>query len=777
MEYLNFSPSENRNNSFVHNNICNFSSQFSTAFLFAAGNSKTKVITLLQREVLRIESVRVIMSNHHRDFDKAQCSRWNYLHVSTEGRNILNRDVQIEDLTLHTQVNQGRELIKGSPLTLLRGRKYGLVGRNGVGKTTLLKAIANRQVMGVFDHLRIAYVDDGTDVLIENGNCDKGVTVLSYLLAQHKERVRLQVQLKELLEGEADVDMREYEFVTESLRHLGDADADSRAHKILDGLQLDGDQLMSELSGGWRHRAALAVALFLEVDILLLDEPTNHLDIHSIMWLEEYIKACQCTVVVVSHDYHFIDAFATHMISFENEALKYYDGNFSDYVYAKQQHLQKQKRMFLAQEKRRRAMQQTIERLQQKAQSSLTGKGFGAIRSRQQQLKHRLGADLDGRYWKYSLMGPRPEILAPIEEEPFEFDFATDVSDVPDATGEGETTLIEARKASYSFSTDDTTPPLFRQVDMTVTLSSRIGIIGQNGSGKTTLLKVLFGSLDATTGDVIRWLGLRASFFEQHAVKTLRSTSPALSWLCEKHQELTLPEARNLLGRLGLIGLIAEETPVSNLSDGQRARVLFASMLAVRPHVLFLDEPTSHLDAETAAAVTAAVVEFDGGVVVASHDRTFIDETTTERFCLDKFAFGPFEKSFAEYKDLVLAGSRQCQLPTENMSGAQATPGVSTTCQSEVSAEEKQALAETSVKCRHCQGGHFTHSCPVKKTSAKSLALHDEQVRQQLEAEAMKKATKVVVPTVKVKSTDGQGDWTVAMSKTAKRRIIEQQKK
>lgn len=725
---------------------------------------------------LRLYCRVVFMTDHYKNFDLAHATRWNKLHCATDARNILNRDVQLDEVYLHTEINQGEVLLNGCRVELLRGRKYGLVGRNGVGKSTLLRALADHKIMGIYDHLQVLYVDDASALALSGDGED--MTVMQFLLAQHKKRVNLQQQLLELVEGSAEVEIETLECLMEELRALDDDSANARAHRILHGLDIGADESLRTLSGGWRHRVALATALFLQPDILLLDEPTNHLDIHGTMWLESFVAEMKSTVVVVSHDFHFIDTVATHMICLENCMLHYYVGNFSTYLETKQARQQQQKRAFLAQEKLRRRLLSTIEKLQVRAQASASGKGFGAIRSRQQQLKHRLGVSLDGVYWKYSLMGPRPEILAPENEEPFEFEFVTDVSDVPEAGGSGETTLLSLSDVGFRYS--EVLPWLFRRVAFDVTLSSRIGIVGQNGTGKSTLLRLLHEALVPVEGEITRWLDLRIGVFEQHAVSTLVSGKTPLAWMTEAHPSEDTQSIRDALGRLGIIASTAEKVAVSSLSDGQKSRVLFASILLKKPHVLLLDEPTSHLDAETASAVTSALASFEGGIVVASHDRTFMEEVTTERYCLDSWCAGQMSGTFEDYKREVLAHIRSLEMTSRS---APQTHHASLTVQTEVTAEEKGALAETSVKCRHCLGPHFSHSCPAKKTGGVVTTTRtfedDEAERRRLwlaEQQPKHHASRTKVPLVveKERGTDGEGDWNVAISKSTKRRLERQ---
>jgi len=734
----------------------------------------------------------------------AHSLRWNKAHVCSEERNRLNRNIQLSGVQLGSDVCAGVELLVDADVQLLSGRRYGLIGRNGVGKTTFLKAVAQHRIMGVFDHLRIAYVDDGGDCdaeMVEGAIKDatharpslEGPSVLAYLIGLHEERVRW------FQEVQSTIEKQEYSLDEENpSMKLCTMDCNgsalSRLHVILSGLGISGEESIASLSGGCRHRVVLAASLFLQPDVLLLDEPTNHLDTDGILWLQQYLNRAdlrRTTVCVVSHDTDFLDSFVSEMIVMEDKKLKQYVGTYSDFVATRQAEVQKHTRMYKAQEKLRRRLEDTIARLQARAATSPTGKYSGSIRSRQRQLENRLGASLDGHYWKYGTMGPRPEILAPLESEPFCFDFLTDVSDVPIGHTEFETTLMEVSDVGFHFDSGKTTAEgsptwIFRRVTLKnpITLSTRLGLVGRNGSGKSTLLKLMSDYLPPKEGDVIRWCGLRIGRLEQHAVKALAHSSggcTALRWLSERYGVAPFSERqqelRNALGRMGLHGIYVEEVHLSQLSDGQRARVLFADILIQEPHILLLDEPTSHLDMETTSALASALVDFEGAVVVASHHKAFLSEVCNEFFSLDQEMFGPVS-SLEQVWDAKQR--RQC-IP---LSSVPLEPKRLAARNAEEEAElirsEQRALTASEVRCRHCQGSHFSHACPQRVPSSKtrSFEVEEEERRRQwsegqqviLEAQTAKKS-KLRLPSTKERASDGNGDWNVAVSKSVKRRL------
>jgi ATP-binding cassette subfamily F protein 3 len=743
----------------------------------------------------------------HRDFDLAQSSRWNYLRDHSEQRNLLNLDIILEDLTLCTETNHGRVLLDHAKLSLLRGHRYGIVGRNGVGKTTLLRHIADHKIMGIYNHLRCIYVNDSTsksatglltrqqDVETEKADEDgeeESVTVLVHLLGKHQERLHALKQLRDVLDGDGDVDPEVLEAVVHRLMLLEADAAESRARTVLHGLGVSPDAELRTLSGGWRQRATLATALFLEADVLLLDEPTNHLDIHAIIWLEEFLSRVSSTVVVVSHDFEFLDHVVTDMLEFNSTlSISAFKGNFTSYLVTKQGQIQQQKHAFKCQEIRRKRIEATIEKLRIRAAASPASSGaYRMIRSRQQELKHRLGVSLNNVYWKYSLMGPRPEILAPLDAEPFEFEFPTDVSDVPEAGKDGATTLVGLRDVGFGFGcspardgcVEERDPPalLFQGVTLTVTLSSRIGLIGENGSGKTTLLKIIAEELKPSVGDCIRWSGTRIAYFHQDSVVLLDCEESAINWLHSKHPRTQRRDIIDALGSFGVMGLHAEQTPVRVMSSGEKARLLLSDLLLMKPHILLLDEPTSFLDAETSAAIVAGLESFDGAVVLASHDRTFMAQVVTELFCMDSWMFGPCSCDLSEYRDRVV-GHAAAMLKLQQTHEKACTGDVRATCSNRGSSEAMPPQraaglsvgAPAAISCRHCAGEHFSHSCPQRpQQSGRSLEKTEreraEAVRA-MEAEAAKPKPKPKLPPTTV--VENNEVWHVAVSKSMKRRL------
>lgn len=765
----------------------------------------------------------------------------NYTKLAINGwkHHYMDKDIRIQGLELQCNGQTGRTLLNVPELLLHHGHVYALVGRNGLGKSTLLHHIAEKRIEGIPTHFRCAYVDDDSSHKTEIERLSsmiptsaEGSTAVEFLLQQHHERTKALSDLQKLLNDDEEVEPDALEAVCVRLAAASSDAQESKAHKILHGVGVDGSQPMKTLSGGWQHRVALAASLFVDCDVLLLDEPTNHLDIYGIAWLESEIKRqakAGRIVVVVSHDFWFLDSVATDVLSMEAGTITPFKGNYSKMLETRQLKITQHKHAFAAQERRRRQLEGVIDRMQAKL-SNGSEKGARMVKSRKQQLAHRLGQSLNNVNWKYSLMGPRPEILAPIGEEPIELPLHTDVSDIPDAAGSIETTLLQLSNAQYTYPTtsNEAAPKAVHngRINITLTASSRIALVGRNGSGKTTLLKMLSGDLaptrtrqDEETQEynisydpegVLRWDGLRVAYVKQHAVTDLSHPTSANASLTPLEYltattGLKRHPAIKLLQSFLIVGKLAEENPLRSLSSGQRVRVLLATAMANEPHILLLDEPTCHLDAETSAALSEALITFEGAVVVSSHDVRFISDLNAQLFCTDPQLFGWIEanhqgdlKSFLAEDDISPYGDSEDSKKTtielyknrlllwqdeetdrlqmgERPMGAAPRVGGPTAQGTALPGGIKKA---SSVKCRHCGGEHFSAKCPTHKSEGMRMTApppkpqpeKDEgAVLKFIQSEGKRRAmAETKLPSTVQKGKDGGGDWHIVVSKDTK---------
>ncbi|RSL90107.1 hypothetical protein CEP52_014705 [Fusarium oligoseptatum] len=592
---------------------------------------------------------------------------------------------------------EGIEILAGAKLRLKEGQRYALVGRNGTGKSTLLKAIAEKLIPGIPEDTRVAIlqqtklVDEKPKGTPEDGN--EGLSVLEQVIEKATAKQAVEQDIKDLSEGvnapdpfapvralrrlkhqkhqqrlfrlDKDARLRSgargmqarkaltaYEKIVaesntlleqsnedispealqaetqEAVDMLADlhiqvdparvSETESQAKKILTGLGFS-DALMekpiSSLSGGWHMRAALATALVQETDILILDEPTNFLDLLGIMWLQRYLQSLEesdqaPTLILVSHDRDFI-SLCTDLLILKDKQLTYFHGDLPTYEASQSERKQWLTKMKDAQDKQKGSHRKA--------------------KSRQKKLDDRWGLQVSAKGGRFKLnrdlvgyhLTAREEIDIPPEDRPV----VVYLPEPPDLRFPGA--LISLEKVAFRYSAK--TPLVIQDITLSVGMGDRIGILGLNGAGKSTLIKLLVGETQPTTGTVTTHPRLKLGYYSQHAVDALQAlgrSEPTLTALAlltrEVDGELTEGDLRGLLGQLGLPGRIASDVPISKLSGGQVVRCEFARLFWRRPHCLVLDEVTTHLDYETVTALREALRDWEGAVILVSHDRWFM---------------------------------------------------------------------------------------------------------------------------------------------------------
>ncbi|RLW00759.1 hypothetical protein DV515_00008651 [Chloebia gouldiae] len=516
----------------------------------------------------------------------SQASSKKETRMESSGKN-KSYDVRIENF----DVSFGeRVLLTGADLNLAFGRRYGLVGRNGLGKTTLLKMIAS-QSLRIPSHISILHVEqevagDETPALQSVLECD---TTRESLLREERDlTAKISSGRGEGTEGAR---------LSEIYAKLEEIEADkapARASVILAGLGFNTkmqQQTTKEFSGGWRMRLALARALFARPDLLLLDEPTNMLDVRAILWLESYLQTWQSTILVVSHDRNFLNAVATDIIHLHSQRLDMYRGDFENFMKIKEERLKNQQREYEAQQQYREHIQVFIDRFR-----------YNANRASQVQSKLKLLEKLP--------------VLKPVDKE----------SEV----------IIRFPDGFEKFS-----PPIL-QLDE----------VGENGAGKSTMLKILMGELAPVRGIRHAHRNLKIGYFSQHHVDQLDLNISAVELLARKFPGKTEEEYRHQLGSYGISGELAVR-PVASLSGGQKSRVAFAQMTMPCPNFYILDEPTNHLDMETIEALAKALNKFRGGVILVSHDERFIRLVCQELWVCENATVTRIEGGFDQYRDIL----------------------------------------------------------------------------------------------------------------------------
>ena len=499
---------------------------------------------------------------------------------STESRSY---DIIIENF----DVSFGNKtLLAGADLTLAFGRRYCLIGRNGIGKTTLLKMISSGQLK-IPSHMRVLHVEQevtGDDTLAINSvlECD----------IRRQDLIAKEKELNEKLLTDHDPKLNEELTKVYADLELIEADkAESRAAKILSGLGFspaDQKKKTREFSGGWRMRLALARALFAKPDLLLLDEPTNMLDLKAIIWLENYLQNWPSTLLIVSHDRSFLNAVASEILCLHSQKIDVYRGNYENYLKTKAENTKNQQREYEAQLEYRQHIQVFIDRFR-----------YNANRAAQVQSKIKLLEKL-------------PE-LKPVEKEK---EVHLRFPEVDKMNG----TILRLDECDFYYSKDKY---IFKNVDLSATVDSRICIVGENGAGKTTLLKVLIGELEPVKGIRHTHRALRIGYFTQHHIDALTMTQNSVEILMARFPNRPIEEYRGELGRFGVSGELALQ-PLVSLSGGQKSRVAFANISILRQNFLNQDDPTNQLDMETIEALGEALNKFEGGIILVSHDERLI---------------------------------------------------------------------------------------------------------------------------------------------------------
>ncbi|XP_029442340.1 ATP-binding cassette sub-family F member 3 isoform X2 [Rhinatrema bivittatum] len=533
--------------------------------------------------------------------------------MESSGKN-KSYDVRIENFDISFGE---RVLLTGAELNLSAGRRYGLVGRNGLGKTTLLKMIASRSLR-IPSHISILHVEqevagDETSAQQSVLECD---TLREGLLQEER------VLTARINAGKADGS--ESVRLSEIYSKLEEIEADkapARASIILAGLGFNPkmqQQTTKEFSGGWRMRLALARALFARPDLLLLDEPTNMLDVRAILWLENYLQTWQSTILVVSHDRNFLNAVATDVIHLHTQRLDTYRGDFENFMKIKEERLKNQQREYEAQHQYREHIQVFIDRFR-----------YNANRASQVQSKLKLLEKL-------------PE-LKPVEKE------TEVVLRFPDGFEKFSPPILQLDEVDFSYSSGQ---HVFKSLSVSADLESRICVVGENGAGKSTMLRILMGDLTPVHGIRHAHRNLKIGYFSQHHVDQLDLNISALELLAKRFPGKTEEEYRHQLGSFGISGELAVR-PTASLSGGQKSRVAFAQMTMSCPNFYILDEPTNHLDMETIEALGKALNKFRGGVILVSHDERFIRLVCRELWVCESASVTRIEGGFDEYRDML----------------------------------------------------------------------------------------------------------------------------
>lgn len=506
----------------------------------------------------------------------------------------------------------GKPLFVNSSLLISFGHRYGLVGPNGHGKTTLLRHIADKRALGLPSSLDILLCEQ--EVV-----ADETPAVKAVMKADEKV-FKLEKELKELEECYDDEAGDRINQINEELAQLGADKAQPKARRILAGLGFTDemqDRPVVNFSGGWRMRVSLARALFMEPNILLLDEPTNHLDLNAVIWLDNYLSNWKKTLLIVSHDQSFLDNVCTDIIHLDQQKLFYYKGNYTQFKRMLEQKRKENQKEFDKQQKQ----------IKQLKQSGKSGK----------QAEKKVKDEKTRRQGEVQQV----ELVQRPKEYVVKFKFKQPAELQPPILG-----LYDV-----DFGYGDG-PLIFKEINFGVDMSSRIAIVGPNGVGKSTFLKLLSGELEPKSGERRVNHRARIAKFDQHSGEHLTSEENPTQYL-QRVFNLDYQEARKYLGSFGLAAH-AHTIPNCQLSGGQKSRVALCELALHGPHILILDEPTNNLDLESIDALADALSTFEGGVVVVTHDERLIRATDCTLFVVEQQSIDEIDGDFDDYRQEIL---------------------------------------------------------------------------------------------------------------------------
>ena len=506
-----------------------------------------------------------------------------------------------------------RVLFSGATFGLFRGEKVGITGENGSGKSSLMSLVRGelQPDAGTFEmpsNLEIAHVSQELHATDQHA--------IEFILDGD---AQLRAIEKRIADAEAKGDGARLGELYATYASAGGYDARSRAGRLMHGLGFspeDETRAVREFSGGWRVRLNVAKALMCRSDLLLLDEPTNHLDLDAILWLEQWLRDYPGTLLLIAHDREFLDRVINRVVNIEHGKAQAYRGNYSHFEDQRAATMAEQASMYARQQREIKHMESFVER-------------FRAQATKARQAQSRLKA-LE-----------RMQRIAPAHiDTPFTFSFAA-----PDKLPKP---LLAIEKQSVGYGDR----AILNNISLTLSPGARIGLLGRNGAGKSTYMKMLAGELQPLSGTRTEARDLKIGYFAQHQLEQINSSESALTNLkrfgAPRATKATEQELRDYLGSFGFRGDRVFE-PIAPFSGGEKARLVLALVAYLRPNLMLLDEPTNHLDLEMRQALTVALQEYEGAVVLVSHDRHLLRTVADELFVVHDGKAEPFDGDLDDY--------------------------------------------------------------------------------------------------------------------------------
>lgn len=520
----------------------------------------------------------------------------------------------ITDLTYRIA---GRTLLEKVSVTIGAGHRVGLVGPNGTGKSTLFKLISGELQADGGD---ISMTKGATMGMVRQDLPDDETTILDVVLDSHTERAEL------LKEAETAEDPDRIGYIYERLEAIGAYDAPARVATILAGLgfsEAAQNSPINSFSGGWRARVALAAALFLEPNLLLLDEPTNHLDFEAMVWLENYLQRYKHTLIIISHDRDILNKTVDHILHLENLKLVNYTGNYDQFERRRAERMLGQQALHEKQQKQKAKMMEFVNRFKAKASKA---------RQAQSRLKMIEKMDIVD-----AVMADRVTAFTFPEPDELKSPLIT----------------LEDVEAGY-----EPGKPILRKINQRIDMDDRIALLGANGNGKSTLVKLISGRLAPQHGQLLKSGKLKIGYFAQFQTDELDVNLTPFEVMREVLKDKPQSKVRALLGNFGFDKHKAD-TKVGELSGGEKARLLFCLMSHDAPHIMLLDEPTNHLDIDAREALTQALNNYSGAVILVSHDPHLVECVADRLWLVADGTCQPYDDDLEGYRKLIVQQRRR----------------------------------------------------------------------------------------------------------------------